>query len=63
MPSRTNLNWNSPPLELTPESSQVTLRLTVGQSVSLGVELQLGLMSRYLLLLDSYGLVFMGHPL
>jgi hypothetical protein len=37
---------------------KVTLRLTVSQSVSLGVELHLGLMARYLLLVDSYGLVF-----
>jgi hypothetical protein len=39
---------------------KVTLRLTVSQSVSLGVEPQLGLMTRYLLLFDSYGLVFWG---
>jgi hypothetical protein len=37
---------------------KATLRLTVGQSVSLGVEPHLGLMTRYLLLFDSYGLVF-----
>jgi hypothetical protein len=37
---------------------KVTLRLTVSQSVSLGVELHLGLMTIYLLLFDSYGLVF-----
>jgi hypothetical protein len=42
---------------------KVTLRLTVGQSVSLGVESYLGLMTRYLLLFDSYGLVFVGRPL
>jgi hypothetical protein len=42
---------------------RVTLRLTVGQSVSLGVEPHLGLMTRYLLLFDSYGLVFVGRPL
>jgi hypothetical protein len=53
----------------TPESSQVkvkvkiTLRLTVSQSVSLGVELHLGLMTRYLLLFVSYGLVFVGRSL
>jgi hypothetical protein len=35
---------------------KVTLRLTVGQSVSLGLEPHLGLMTRYLLLFDSYGL-------
>jgi hypothetical protein len=37
---------------------KVTLRLTVSQSVSLGVEPHLGLMTRYFLLFDSYGLVF-----
>jgi hypothetical protein len=41
---------------------KVTLRLTVSQSVSLGVEPHLGLMTRYLLLFDSYGLVFCGAP-
>jgi hypothetical protein len=35
---------------------KLTLRLTVCQSVSLGVEPHLGLMTRYLLLFDSYGL-------
>jgi hypothetical protein len=38
------------------------LRLTINQSVSLGVEPHLGLMNRYLLLFDSYGLVFCGAP-
>jgi hypothetical protein len=46
---------------------KVTLRLTVGQSVSqsvsLGVEPHLGIMTRYLLLFDSYGLVIVGRPL
>jgi hypothetical protein len=42
---------------------KVTLRLTVSQSVSLGVEPHLGLMTRYLLLSDSYRLVFVGRPL
>jgi hypothetical protein len=42
---------------------KVTLRLTVSQSVSLGIEPHLGLMTRYLLLFDSYGLVFVGRPL
>jgi hypothetical protein len=42
---------------------KVTLRLTVGQSVCLGVEPQLGLMTRYLLLSDSYGLVFVALSL
>jgi hypothetical protein len=39
------------------------LRLTISPSVSLGVEPHLGLMTRYLLLFDSYGLVFVGRPL
>jgi hypothetical protein len=42
---------------------KVTLRLTVGQSVSLGVEPYVGLMTRYLLLFDSYGRVIVGRPL
>jgi hypothetical protein len=42
---------------------KVTLRLTAGQSVSLGVKPHLGLMTRYLLLFDSHGLVFVGRPL
>jgi hypothetical protein len=42
---------------------KATLRLTVSQSVSLGVESHLGLMTRYLLLFDSYCLVFLGRPL
>jgi hypothetical protein len=42
--------------------SKVTLRLTVSQSVSYGVEPNLGLMTRYLLLFDSYGLIFVGCP-
>jgi hypothetical protein len=39
------------------------LRLTVSQSVSPCVKLILGLMTRYLLWFDSYGLVFVGRPL
>jgi hypothetical protein len=42
---------------------KVTLRPKLSKSVSLGVEPHMGLMNRYLLLFDSYGLVFMGHPL
>jgi hypothetical protein len=42
---------------------KVTLRLTVSQSVSLGVEPHVGLMTRYLLLFDSYSLVFVGCSL
>jgi hypothetical protein len=52
------------PASARPESKvKVTLRLTVSQSVSLGVEPHLGLMTRYLILFDSYGLVYLGHPL
>jgi hypothetical protein len=36
---------------------------TDDQSVSLGVEPHLGLMTRYFLLFHSYGLTFVGHPL
>jgi hypothetical protein len=39
---------------------KVTLRLTVSQSISLAVEPHLGLMTKYLLLFDSHGLVFVG---
>jgi hypothetical protein len=42
---------------------KVTLRLTVSQAVSLAFVPHLGLMTRYLLLFDSYGLVFVGRPL
>jgi hypothetical protein len=42
---------------------KVTLRLTVSQSVNLGVDPNLGLMTSCLLLFDSYGLVFVGRPL
>jgi hypothetical protein len=46
---------------------KVTLRLTVSQSVSqsvnLGVEPNLGLMTRFLLLFDNLGLVIAGRPL
>jgi hypothetical protein len=42
---------------------KVTLRLMVSQSENLGVEPHLGLMTRYLLLLDSYGLVLVGRSL
>jgi hypothetical protein len=36
---------------------------SVSQSVSLGVEPHLGIMTRYLLLFDSYSLVIVGRPL
>jgi hypothetical protein len=42
---------------------QVTLRLTVSQSVSLGVEPHLGLMTRYSLLLWQLRSCFVGRPL
>jgi hypothetical protein len=42
---------------------KVTLRLTVNQSVCLGVEPHLRLMTRYLLLFDSYSLVMVGPHL
>jgi hypothetical protein len=41
---------------------KVTLWLTVSQSVLVSSP-HLGLMTRYLLLFDSYGLVFVGRPL
>jgi hypothetical protein len=50
-------------IHIIPHKVKVTLRLTVGQSVSLGVEPHLGLMTRYLLLFYSYGLVFVGRSL
>jgi hypothetical protein len=37
---------------------KVTLRLTISQSVSLGVEPHLALMTRYLLLFDSCGFLW-----
>jgi hypothetical protein len=71
------LRWrysNAPPLcspAILCFKVKVTLRLTVNQSVSqsvsqsvtLGVEPNLGLMTRYLLLFDSFGLVFVERPL
>jgi hypothetical protein len=58
--------WKTAPFQLKYSSKskvKITLRLTVSQSVSLGVESHLGLMTRYLLLFDSYGLVFVERPL
>jgi hypothetical protein len=64
-PSYTPRHWvpfSSPPT--TPLAYvKVMLRLTVTQSVSLGVKPHLGLMTRYLLLFGSYGLIFVGRPL
>jgi hypothetical protein len=49
---------------LHPSQSQSQSHIaTDGQSVSLGVEFHLRLMTRYLLLFDSYGLVYVGRPL
>jgi hypothetical protein len=42
---------------------KVTLRLTVSQSVSLGIEPHLRPTTRYLFLSDSYVLVSVGRPL
>jgi hypothetical protein len=42
---------------------QVTLRLTVSQSVNIVVEPHLGLMTRYIFLSDNYCLAFLGRPL
>jgi hypothetical protein len=42
---------------------RVTLRLTVSQSVCLGVEPRLGLMTGYSSLIESYSPVHMGRPL
>jgi hypothetical protein len=42
---------------------RVTLQLTVSQSVRLGVEPRLGLMTRYLFLYESCHPVYMGRPL
>jgi hypothetical protein len=59
--------WIADPLELDPILHQVkvkvTLRLTVSQSVSLDVKPHLGLMTRYLFLSDSYGIVFLWGAL
>jgi hypothetical protein len=41
---------------------KVTVLMTVSQSVSLGVEPHLGLMTRYILLFDNYDLAFVGRP-
>jgi hypothetical protein len=48
---------------LTSHKVEVTLRLAVNQSASLGVDPSLRLMTRYLLLFDSYGVVIVGRPL
>jgi hypothetical protein len=55
-----SLQWKTAS-QLTIKSSQSHIA-TDGQSVSHGVEHYLGLMTRYVLLLDSYGLDFCGAP-
>jgi hypothetical protein len=55
LPCRAQLNWLS--------SQSQSHIATDGQSVSLCVEPNLGLMTRYLLLFDSYGLIFVERPL
>jgi hypothetical protein len=67
----TNFDWTLstfdhiiPPTELSVQVQvQVTLRLTVCQSVSLDVEPHLGLITRDLLLLNIVVLFFVGRPL
>jgi hypothetical protein len=58
------LRWrySTPPPHGEDLKVKVALRLTVNQSVSFSVESHVGLMTRYLLLFDSYGLVFLGRP-
>jgi hypothetical protein len=48
---------------LTKVKVKITLRLTISQSVSLGIEPHLGPITRYLFLSDSYVLVSVGRPL
>jgi catechol 2,3-dioxygenase-like lactoylglutathione lyase family enzyme len=57
--------YESPPqgVSLMKVKVKVTLRLTVSQSVSFGVETHLELMTRYLLLFDSYGHISVGRHL
>jgi hypothetical protein len=63
-PSASHFSQLHPSTDLTNNSSQSRSHIvTDGQSASLGVEPHLGLMTRYLLLFDSYGLVIVGHPL
>jgi hypothetical protein len=59
--STTDCSYNSHSLwPFSKVKVKVTLRLTVSQSVSFGVEPHLWLMTGYLLLFDSYGLVLWG---
>jgi hypothetical protein len=63
----TNLPWLSPTENSTQNWTvvkvKVTLRLTVNQSVNLGIEPHLGPTTRYLFLSESYVLVSVGRPL
>ena len=54
--------WTPPPhgIELIQRKTRIA---PVDWSVSQSVSQSLGLMTRYLLLADSYGLIFMGSPL
>jgi hypothetical protein len=52
--------WNSDQTVCSKVKVKVMLRPTVSRPVCLGVEPHLGLMTSYLLLFDSYGLVFWG---
>jgi hypothetical protein len=63
LPPGSSLRFIDSSTELTNVQVKVTLRLTVSQSLSLGVEHHLGFMTRYLLLFDSYGLVFLWGAL
>jgi hypothetical protein len=67
------VDYNSSHIELLLDNESLTVFLlvlelasslsnSVGQSVSLGIEPHLGLMTRSLLLFDIYGIVFVGSP-
>jgi hypothetical protein len=47
-----------PQLDYSPLRVEVTFRLTVSQLASLGVQPHLGLMTRYVLLFENYGIVY-----
>jgi hypothetical protein len=60
LPAPTSLlSGEYPATELFQPSQSQSHIATDGQSVSLGVEPHLGLMTRYLLLFNSYGIVFL----
>jgi hypothetical protein len=63
-PTSEVLRWNCLlPCHFYSVRVRVTLRLTVSQSVCLGVEPHLGLMTRYWLCFESYSPVNWGRPL